>query len=175
MHLPVCYLPDFTSCLTAPSSPPLNVTAMAKNATAILVSWETPPIMHHNALLTGFRVQYRNTILLLSSTIKQIEVASPEQLYAVVIGLTPYTAYSVKVAVVNSVGSGPYSKEVSVQTLKSGKRCGCMKRTYACVYLVFISTACGKYIRISCCMLFPVKMCVSGMFLTCMWMVLCSD
>jgi len=101
---------------------------MAVNATAIHVSWETPPISHHNAPLTGFRVKYRN-----SSTIKEIEVASPEQLYAVVVGLTPYTTYSVKVAVVNSVGSGPYSKEVSVQTLKSGKRCGCMKHTYACV------------------------------------------
>ena len=69
---------------------------------------------------------------------KQIEVASPEQLYAMVAGLTPYTTYSVKVVVVNSVGSGPYSKEVSVQTLKSGKRYGCMKCTYACVYLVRI-------------------------------------
>ena len=137
MHLPACYLPDFTSCLTAPSSPPLNVTAMAVNATAIRVSWETPPIMHHNAPLTGFRVEYRSTIPLLSSTMKQIEVASPEQLYAMVFGLTPYTTYSVKVVVVNSVGSGPYSREVSVQTLKSGKRCGFMKCTYACVYLVF--------------------------------------
>ena len=68
---------------------------------------------------------------------KQIEVASPEQLYAMVVGLTPYTTYSVRVVVVNSVGSGPYSREVSVQTLKSGKRCGFMKCIYACVYLVF--------------------------------------
>ena len=104
----------------APSSPPLNLTAVAVNATAIHVSWESPPTIHHNSPLTGFRLLYRTTTL--GSTAMQIDASIPQQLHTVVVGLTPYTVYAVKAAVVNDIGIGPYSKEVSVQTWKSGIR-----------------------------------------------------
>ena len=127
-----------TSCFTAPSSPPLNVTIVAINATTISVSWETPPVIHHNGDLTGFRVLYRNTAL--GSSAKELEVSSPEQLSIAVTRLTPYTSYSVKVAVVNTVDTGPYSKDVTVQTSKSGKRTNrlicvhCTVCMYMCIW-----------------------------------------
>lgn len=98
--------------------------AVAVTATDISVSWATPPIIHHNSPLTGYRIQYRTAAV--GSASIQMDVSSPQQLQTAVVELTPYMVYYVKVAAVNTIGAGPYSREVSVETMKSGRGCSCI-------------------------------------------------
>lgn len=107
------------SLLIAPSSPPLNVTVVAINATAISVSWEVPPIIHHNSPLTGYVVIYSD----LTDPGGEVEVTIPDPTVftTMIFKLEPYSLFDVQVAALNDAGTGPLSFEVTIETPKTSQ------------------------------------------------------
>ena len=105
--------------ITAPSSPPLNVTAVAVSATTILVSWETPPIIHHNSPLTGYVIIYSDLSSPGGGDEMRSSIMDPTVLTALIVNLEPYSLYDVQVAAVNNAGAGPRSLEVTIETPRS--------------------------------------------------------
>ena len=103
----------------------VNVTAEAESSTVISVQWDhlraCGPVSH---LSVKFSVKYTAVFSAASEVINQpgeINVSSTE---AMLTGLTPYTNYSITVAVVNEMGNvGPYSYPTTNQTLEDGKLC----------------------------------------------------
>ena len=109
--------------ITAPSSPPLNVTAVVVNATTILVSWETPPIIHHNSPLTGYVIIYSDLSSPGGGDEMRSSIMDPTVLTALIVNLEPYSLYDVQVAAVNNAGAGPRSLEVTIETPKASQYC----------------------------------------------------
>jgi hypothetical protein len=102
----------------------VNVSAEAVSSTVISVQWDhlsaCSPVSH---LSVKFSVKYSAVFSAASELINQIGqliiVSSTE---AMLTGLTPYTNYSITVAVVNEMGNvGPYSYPITNQTLEDGK------------------------------------------------------
>ena len=111
MHNVLCLL----FCFTVPSSPAQNVLAYNTTSTSIHLSWDPPPDDQINGIILHYTVrvvpQHGGTVVYLNSTVTNIVVAS----------LTPYTVYTYSVAAVTSVGSGPFSSAIMVQTNEAGK------------------------------------------------------
>ena len=95
---------------------------MAVDATAIHVSWESPPIIHHNSPLTGYAIIYSD---LSSPGGDEVEVTiqDPDVFATVLSNLEPYSLYDIQVAAMNEAGDGPRSPEVTVETPKTSQCC----------------------------------------------------
>ena len=102
---------------------------MAVNATAILVSWETPPIIHHNSPLTGYVIIYYDLSSPGGGDEMRSTIMDPTVLTASIVNLEPYSPYDVQVAAVNDAGAGPRSLEVTIETPKASQYCGICKLT----------------------------------------------
>ena len=99
---------------------PVDVTGEAVSSTAISVKWD-----HLRACRAGshflanlsdlnFTVEY--------ATVHQIKDLFATTSEALLLRLTPFTNYTIKVAAVNESGDvGPYSYPITVQTLEDGK------------------------------------------------------
>lgn len=78
------------------------------------VSWKYPEPHNHNGIIRNFVVQIKdmenNETRLLNTTSIQLLVSD----------LHPYSTYYISVAAV-TVAIGPYSNEISVNTLQDGK------------------------------------------------------
>ena len=46
------------SCISVPSSPPLNFRASSPESTKIKIMWEAPPEDHINGVMEGYQIQY---------------------------------------------------------------------------------------------------------------------
>ena len=95
----------------------MNVTAEAESSTVISVQWDhlraCGPVSHPSV---KFSVMYT---VVFSEVRNQTEETTTE---AMLTGLTPYTNYSITVAVVNEMGNvGPFSYPITYQTLEDGK------------------------------------------------------
>lgn len=97
-----------------PSAPPLNVTVVETAFDLVTLEWNPPLREHRNGIITGYLIQ-------------QNEVGTGETLQYIsnttnrtVENLTPYTVYSFAVAAETSLGNGPFSDPVSVQTEETG-------------------------------------------------------
>ena len=109
----------FIFLVIVPSSPPLNVTLEDINATAIRVSWEIPPIIHHNSPLTGYVIYYSD--LTDPGGEAQVTILNSAVFTSVISKLEPYTLYDVQVAALNDAGTGPRSFEVTIETPKTSQ------------------------------------------------------
>ena len=90
---------------------------MANNITSesFFLSWSPPPVEDRNGALTGYVIQVTNT-----TTGETFAVTSQEN--STEIGsLKPYTTYICVVAAQTSVGVGPYSTTLMIQTDEDGK------------------------------------------------------
>ncbi|XP_048761303.2 protein sidekick-2-like isoform X2 [Ostrea edulis] len=89
----------------APSAPPLRVNVTAKNATALNVFWDPPPLDTQNGKLSGYKMIYWK-----SDTPSEIGTPTvvPEK-EMVINGLENYSKYTVRVLAYNTAGDGPYS------------------------------------------------------------------
>ncbi|CAI8054367.1 Protein sidekick-2 [Geodia barretti] len=95
----------------------VNVTAEAVSSTVISVQWDhlrpCGPVSH---LSVKFSVKYTAVPSEVINQTEELIVTSTE---AMLTGLTPYTNYSITVAVVNEMGNvGPYSYPTTNQTLE---------------------------------------------------------
>ena len=95
----------------APSAAPSLVTLSEITNSSITLQWDMVPCIERNGDITGYRVQYNDTI---------VDIFG-DDLGATIIGLTPSTIYYVQVAAVNSAGIGVYSDPIYLLT--SGKHC----------------------------------------------------
>ena len=98
-----------------PSGPPENLTGEAVNSEEILLKWDLPPPQHQNGIIIGYTVNI--TALETGATIQMSTPYQNMMLYS----LRPFTTYSCIVAARTSIGLGPFSTTINVQTLEDGK------------------------------------------------------
>ena len=97
----------------------MNVTAEVVSSTVISVQWDhlkaCSPV---SDLSFKFSVKYTAVFSAASEVINELFVSLTE---AMLTGLTPYTNYSITVAVVNEMGNvGPYSYPITMQCDEDG-------------------------------------------------------
>ena len=110
--------------LLAPSSAPEWVNSTATTSTTITVQWGAVPCMDQNSEITGYRVDYGPVDSSHKTTDTVTGSASAGGMYTV-IGLIPFTNYSIKVAAVNSNGDvGPFTLTI-ITTTTSISSCKC--------------------------------------------------
>ncbi|XP_055380718.1 cell adhesion molecule Dscam2 isoform X2 [Condylostylus longicornis] len=115
-----------TTLEEVPSGPPLNVRGEAKSSTEISVIWEAPDRDNWNGILLGYYIGYqiasqpedREINPTTGFNFKTVEVRSHFGGETILTNLNKYTQYNIIVQSYTSQGSGPPSKEISVQTLE---------------------------------------------------------
>ncbi|XP_058987901.1 cell adhesion molecule Dscam2 [Musca domestica] len=115
-----------TTLEEVPSAPPLNLRAEAKSSTEISVVWDAPERDHWNGILLGYYVGYQMSLMpealeinpTMGFSFKTVEVRSHYGGETVLSNLNKYTEYHIIVQAYTSQGSGPPTKEVTVQTLE---------------------------------------------------------
>ena len=99
---------------------PVDVTGVAVSSTVISVKWD-----HLRACRAGSHLSANNSVL--NAIVEYTTVHQTKELFAttseaLLIGLIPFTYYTIKVAAVNESGDvRPYSYPITVQTLEDGK------------------------------------------------------
>lgn len=86
-----------------PSGPPLNVKALTRSSTSILVEWSPPSKLDRNGIITHYIVKYSS--LNSESSINTTDNATQ----ILVTNLRKFTNYSFTVRAVNNIGIGPPS------------------------------------------------------------------
>ena len=99
---------------TVPSAPPQNVTVVSILPNSFSLTWEPPDIEHQNGIILEYTVTTVNDNM---TNITQLSTATN----AVVSNLRPFTVYEVTVAAHTSVGRGPFSVGITVQTNETGE------------------------------------------------------
>ena len=90
--------------LCCPPQPPDGISEVSVTANRITVQWGEVPCIDRNGEITGYTVD-----VTLSGMVVRTENVDGSARRGTVSGLTPSTEYTVTVAAVNSVGSGPFS------------------------------------------------------------------
>ena len=98
---------------TAPSAAPSNVRATSTSS-AITVQWEMVPCIHRNGEITGYSVRYG----VQGQSTQTMSVSGGNTTMASIRIITS-TTYSIEVAAVNSVDTGPYSDPITEETPQS--------------------------------------------------------
>ena len=103
---------------TAPSAAP-EFLQSNETPTSVLVQWRNISCVELNSAPAGYTIHYRS-----ESGVGDWNTINTESSITTlnITGLSPYTNYSIKVAVVNTLRDmGPFSSPVSVQTLEDSK------------------------------------------------------
>ena len=95
---------------------PVNVTCVEKTSRSFQVQWAFPPRDSWNGMITGSDVE----ITTVSNGEVQHKSVDGQTKMLRIEGLKPFSRYSVKVFLKNSVGNGPQSGAVAVQTMEEG-------------------------------------------------------
>ena len=98
-----------------PSAAPANFSLVSQTPTSVTVTWEPVLCMYRNGLITGYVIKYNelNTGLVSNKTIGGDNMRMFE-----ITGLKPSTQYEIKIAAMNSVGTGPFTnKSIDAMTL----------------------------------------------------------
>ena len=80
------------------------------NPSSLMVSWQPPPEIDHNGVITGYVLQYQK-----DGSNNMMSVNLPSRTTRTISGLDPFVQYSVTVAAINVNGTGPFSNP-EVQT-----------------------------------------------------------
>ena len=100
---------------TAPSSPPQDVQSIHVNSTGIQLAWRPPQPSGQNGIIQHYLISVTEL-----DTMRQLQLTFTST-FAIVSGLHPYYTYSFTITAV-TVSEGPYSEEISVQTLEDGEQ-----------------------------------------------------
>lgn len=109
-------LPLSLSLCSVPSSPPQRVSAEVLGSRAIRVSWDLPPESDRNGMIRKHTIR---VIELETGTVSTYDVPSSYSEREIA-SLHPHYHYNCSVASV-TVGTGPYSEPVTIQTDEDGK------------------------------------------------------
>ena len=110
--------------MTAPASPPINITVTVVNSTALNTTWRVPDIDEHNGLLSQVEIQVQG--INLETTERPIMVLINDSndtsvQYRIITGLEEFVNYSVILSVRNGAGLSPLSDPVFESTLQAGR------------------------------------------------------
>ena len=102
---------------TAPSGAPLFNNIMPnKTSTTLDLEWEPPLRQHRNGIIIRYSLQIRNVATGNVSVLNNIHSTN-----TTVRQLLPYTTYEYQIAAYTSVGRGPFTSPLSIQTNQDGK------------------------------------------------------
>ena len=101
--------------LSVPTDHPANFTGIPHNSTSFTLSWDPPPLEHHNGIIREYRV---NVTERLTGRALQFSTTTTD---LVVTDLRPFYEYDCVVVVV-TVDEGPHSSAIVVRTREAGKR-----------------------------------------------------
>ena len=118
-----------------PSGPPLNVKALTRSSTSILVKWSPPSKLDRNGIITHYIVKYSS--LNSESSINTTDNATQ----ILVTGLRKYTNYSFTLRAVNEIGVGPPSVEDARNTTSEDGKC---VTTFTAIVVVLNLNVCDK-------------------------------
>ena len=101
-----------------PSQAPTNCSVTAASSTSITASWQLPPAVSRNGIITGFKLFYKKKGSVDSPTM--LTVNNGTTFTKTVTGLDKNTAYEFQVLTFTSLGDGPKSP-VQIEKTKVGK------------------------------------------------------
>ena len=99
--------------IVVPSAPPSNVTISKVTGTNITVQWRPVDCIHYNGDIISYLLQYEAQ----ESGNTQTYTTTGEQ--STISNLMSSTNYSIKVAAVNSAGTGEFSPAIMTETRPS--------------------------------------------------------
>ena len=99
-----------------PSGPPLDVLALTKSSTSILVKWNPPSELDRNGVITHYIVTYNESLGSETSI-----TTSDNRTQKLVSSLRKYSPYYFTVQAVNNIGVGPPSVAVINTTAEDSK------------------------------------------------------
>ena len=99
---------------TAPSAPPSNPTGQVVSSTTVVLSWGTPPSSHQNGIIRKYII----TAMEVDTGLQYTWEAFTTELE--IHSLHPFYTYQFTIAAF-TVGQGPMSSPLSLQTLEDGK------------------------------------------------------
>ncbi|XP_054724902.1 cell adhesion molecule DSCAM-like [Uloborus diversus] len=100
----------------APTAPPTDVTVIATGPTSVSVTWKAPPREHWNGRLLGYYVGHKRHQSMEPFAFHTVPAGRSTHADYRLTRLQKATRYSVVVKAFNSVGSGPESHELLVET-----------------------------------------------------------
>ena len=89
----------------APSAAPADLIFLSSTSSTIVIHWEAVPCIHRNGQLTGYVIQYMEV----GGGVFNNESVTGDQREANITGLKSSTLYDIRIAAVNSVGTGPFT------------------------------------------------------------------
>ena len=105
------------ACSTAPTGAPDSVRALTTGSTTIHLQWSPPPSNTINGVPLDYVISYG---LANSGNSRTRVTTSDTRTRYEFTNLKPYTKYSFRVAIRNSIGTGPYSQIESTVTATDG-------------------------------------------------------
>ncbi len=105
-----------------PSSPPREVSVEVQGPNSVEVTWQAPPLVHHNGpnlsyIIWYFPINDQTKIVDVHVTVDRDEAI----LHTMLTDLVPFTKYSFRVSAVNAAGAGPFSVAVEETTEEDGE------------------------------------------------------
>ncbi len=97
-------------------SSPKNLTVLQINTDSFWINWQPLPQSETNGAIIGYVI---NITKCSSSSIQQFSTTSTTLLAQ---NLTAFTTYSCIIAAKTSLGVGPFSEAIPIQTLEDGKQ-----------------------------------------------------
>ena len=98
-----------------PTGSPQNI-VFSVTTRSTSVSWNEIECIERNGMITNYTVEFSS---LGGSVIPDVLMVNERRFTAS--GLTPFTNYTFQVAGVNSIGTGPFSDLITIQTVEDSK------------------------------------------------------
>ena len=89
---------------------------VAQSSDTIILTWDPPLLQNRNGIITDYVI---NITALDTGEISQ-SITSDRNL--TLSSLTPFGTYAFIIAARTSIGAGPFSTDITIQTLEDGKR-----------------------------------------------------
>ena len=107
---------NFSLLFTAPTGPPLNLTASNVSPDSILLSWDPPSADEQNGEIILYYINIVEEFssdggAQLTSHTNSLEITN----------LNPFTTYFIEAAAATLVGTGPFTTSITVTTLEDRK------------------------------------------------------
>ena len=101
----------------APSAAPTDLIVLSSTLSSISIQWEAVPCIHRNGNITGYVIQYKEV----DGGMFINESIDGDQREANITGLKSSTFYDIRIAAVNSVGTGPFTSiDFTASTFEAG-------------------------------------------------------
>ena len=96
----------------------MNITVMPVTSTVLYTSWQPPPLLEQNGVITHYTITVSDEdhLILINDHTDQLEITME--------GLLPFHQYYVSIVASTKIGFGPYTREILVEMPEDG--------TYVC-------------------------------------------